>query len=89
MNVKRTDKPAPKVIDVEWEPAEGSEPAPPRTMFEQIALDAERMGRQAHGVFDEIDAAQKAAPRIFAAARSVFDRIRRDVRLGQRTPLGR
>jgi hypothetical protein len=93
MNVKRTPKgeakPAPTIIDAVWEPAPG-EPLPePPTMFEAIARDAERIGRSAHAVMDEVESARQATRRIFSAARGVFDRFRSDVRIGDRAPLGR
>jgi len=89
MNVKRTSKPAePEVIEAEWEPV-GPVDHPPVSFAEAVARDSERLGRDAHGVLDQIEALQNAGRSIASTARSLYGRIASDVRIGSRRPLGR
>jgi hypothetical protein len=85
---KADEKPVPEIIDVDYEVISGPEPprppAAPMPLAEQWAEQAETISRKAHQVFDEIDAAERAAPRLLGAARSVFERFARGVTINPR-----
>lgn len=88
------DDTEPHVIDAEWEPVAGSrEPPFPRrrqkTFGEKIQADGERIEAAAHQAFDEIDSFQSAVKDLWRRGAGVFQRFAKDVKVGDRKPMGR